>query len=250
MIPSGLKKQIKLYIHKGDKYICPFCNFASKDLQEIGLKIPVLTEKQVIGGGFRYGGCFKCDSSDRERLIYIYLKEILKIDTLAPSLSVLHIAPERNLTFKLINSGFKEYVCGDLFTEGYSYPAHVTELNVLNLPFKAETFDLVICNHVLEHIKDDNLALGEIYKVLKKDGKAILQVPISKNTLDTFEDFSISDPKEREKVFGQFDHIRIYGQDYPQRLEKVGFTVSRINISKEFSQYGLNQEEDLFIGIK
>ena len=89
-----------------------------------------------------------------------------------------------------------------------------------------------------------------LYRVLKIGGTAILQVPISKNSEVTFEDFSITDPKEREIVFGKFNHVRIYGQDYPTRSEKAGFKVERVNISKKYEKNGLNQDEDIFIGKK
>ena len=123
-------------------------------------------------------------------------------------------------------------------------------IDVLNIPFDPNYFDLIICNHVLEHIQNDIDAMKELFRVLKLNGKAILQVPISKNSEKTFEDFSVTDPKERENIFGQFDHVRIYGQDYTKRLESVGFSVECINISKEFSKYGLAIDEDIFIVTK
>ena len=150
-------------------------------------------------------------------------------------------------SYFLFKLKFQKYVCGDLFTEGYSYPQHVQNLSILNIPYDDNSFDLIICNHVLEHIQTDLLAMKELHRVLKNGGQAILQVPISKNNLKTFEDFSITDPIQREKVFGQFDHIRIYGQDYPERLQKIGFKVNRINISSEFMKYGLNKDEDIFL---
>jgi SAM-dependent methyltransferase len=251
IVPAAFKKQVKLFLHKGNKYTCPLCNYSSKDWSVIGNDLHVLFEKQVVGGGKRRGGCHKCGSTDRERLIYVYLQERMDILTVARDLVVLHVAPEKNLTKKLLTLNFKKYVCGDLFTDDrYEYPEHVQNMNILNIPYNDNTFDLVICNHVLEHIPTDIDAMKELQRVLKKGGQAILQVPISKNTLATYEDFAITDPKEREKAFGQFDHVRIYGQDYSNRLEHAGFNVNRINISSEFIQYGLNKDEDLFIGQK
>ena len=231
----------------GNKYECPFCNFSSNALAVIGLDLPVLIEKQVIGGGKRHGGCYYCGSTDRERLIYTYLVEKMNILENCKKMRVLHIAPEKNLSKFLSKLDLHQYVCGDLHAIGYSYPKHVQNLNILNLPFDDNTFDLIICNHVLEHIQKDLLGMQELRRVLKKAGKAILQVPISKNSLTTFEDLSITNPKQREKVFGQFDHIRIYGQDYSQRLQESGFKLCRINISSEYPKYGLNKDEDLFI---
>jgi SAM-dependent methyltransferase len=249
-INRKFRKELKLQLHKGDKYVCPFCGYSSKDLAPIGLELPVLKEKQVIGGGKRNAGCYNCGSTDRERLIYTYLKEVEKIFNNGAQLKILHIAPEKNLSLIILKSSIKEYVCGDLFTEGYSYPSHVKNISILDIPFPENYFDLVICNHVLEHIPNDNDAIKELNRVLKVGGKAILQVPISKNSQQTFEDFSVTTPEQREIVFGQFDHVRIYGQDYEQRLHSGGFEVNRINISKDFPKNGLNPQEDLFIGQK
>lgn len=249
LIPSRAKQIVKLVIHSGSKYECPLCGYKAKDLSPIGIDIPVLKEKQVIGGGLRNGGCYKCDSSDRERLVYVYLKEILNIFN-NKNLKILHFAPEKNLSKVLYKFGFEKYICGDLFTEGYKYPDYVQNINVLNIPYEDHTFDLVICNHLLEHVPTDTEAMKELFRVLKLNGKAILQVPISKNSDKTFEDFTVTDPKEREAVFGQFDHVRIYGQDYVDRLSSVGFKVDRINISKQYEKYGLNMDEDIFIGTK
>jgi len=245
------KKKIKLALHFGSKYTCPFCGYTSKDLAPIGANIPVLKEKEVIGAGLRKGGCHKCNSSDRERLIYIFLKYKEKLFTSEKKhISILHLAPEKNLSRALLNTGFENYICGDLFTAGYSYPDYVQNMNVLNIPFEDDYFDLIICNHLLEHVPEDISAMKELYRVLKKPGKAILQVPISKKLDITYEDFSITDPKQREASFGQFDHVRIYGQDYKDRLESAGFKVERINISDEFMKYGIAKEEDIFIGRK
>ncbi|MEO6453035.1 MAG: methyltransferase domain-containing protein [Ginsengibacter sp.] len=247
---NRLKHLLILNRHKGNKYICPFCNYSSKDLFLLGFSFPVLKEKQVIGGSARFGGCYKCRSSDRERLIYIYLKEKLHIFQTDKIKSILHIAPEKHLRKILFAFGFFEYVCGDLFTESYSYPEYVKNINILDIPYSDNTFDLIICNHVLEHIPTDLAAMRELSRVLKIGGQAILQVPISNNSATTFEDFSVTDPKQREITFGQFDHSRIYGQDYVTRLEQSGFKVIRINISQEFMKYGLNKEEDIFVCYK
>lgn len=244
-----VKKMIKLAIHSGDKYQCPFCGYNSKDFYLIGYDLPVLKEKQIVGAGLRSAGCYKCSSSDRERLIYVYLRDVLKVFE-NKNLSILHMAPEVNLSALLYKVGYAKYVCGDLFTEGYSYPEYVQNMNVLNIPFEDNSFDLVICNHMLEHVPADRDAMKELYRVLKPGGRAILQVPISKNTKETFEDFSISTPREKEAAFGQFDHVRIYGQDYADRLSSVGFKMERINISSKYEKYGLCKEEDIYTGVK
>ncbi len=145
---------------------------------------------------------------------------------------------------------FNEYICGDLFVNGYNYPENVRNINILNIPYHNDCFDLIICNHVLEHIPDDLKAMKELRRVLKVGGIAILQVPISNNSEETFEDLSVEDPKIREFLFGQSDHVRIYGQDYIKRLQKCEFKVDRINISEEFKIYGLIKNEDIFVCTK
>ncbi|RKS96266.1 methyltransferase domain-containing protein [Chryseobacterium defluvii] len=242
-ILNRLKNKIKLYSHAGTTYHCPFCGYDSKDLEIVGHDLPVLREKHVIGGGRRAAGCYRCHSRDRERLLYAFIVEELK---LPKETSILHIAPEPKLSNILLKQNFKEYICGDLFTIGYEYPDYVQNMNVLDIPYEDNHFDLVICNHVLEHIPEDTKAMGEIFRVLKPHGKAILQVPISANNQVTHEDFTITDKYKREELFGQFDHVRIYGQDYITRLESVGFIVHRINISDQYKKFGVNPEEDLF----
>ena len=122
--------------------------------------------------------------------------------------------------------------------------------DIRNLPFEDQSFDLILCNHVLEHISDDRKAMIELYRVLKKGGTLIAQVPIDENRQITFEDNSITDPSERTQVFGQYDHLRIYGQDYYQRLASVGFSVERIFLQEDLTQeeairYALTQKEKI-----
>jgi len=115
---------------------------------------------------------------------------------------------------------------------------------------------MVICNHVLEHIINDAKAMSEIYRVLTSKGTAILQVPISNQLEHTYEDSSITDPKLREKHFGQFDHVRIYGKDYVNRLENAGFKIETYNLFNDdpagdkLNQFALNKNERLFVGYK
>ena len=122
--------------------------------------------------------------------------------------------------------------------------------DLLDLPFQDEEFDVVFCNHVLEHIIEDKKAMKELYRVLKPGGWGILQVPLKRANSETYEDFSITDPKERQIHFGQYDHVRWYAMDYFTRLESVGFEVEILEYSKTFSKkeqmrYGLSENEIL-----
>jgi len=242
----SILRRLKIVFHSGSTYDCPFCGYHARSWETVGHDLPVLTEKQVVGGGRRAAGCYQCQSRDRERLLYAYFMEELKIAD-RKDLSILHIAPEQKLSKLFLKQNFREYICGDLFTKGYEYPDHVQNMNVLDIQYPDHHFDIVICNHVLEHIPEDSKAMSELFRVLKPGGKAVLQVPISKNSLKTVEDLTITDRAQREALFGQFDHVRIYGQDYEQRLRSLGFTINRINISKKYKNMGLNPDEDLFV---
>lgn len=213
----------------------------------MGYGFEVLKERDVVGGGLRNCGCYKCNSYDRVRLVYVYLRDVKKIFSSPADYSILHVAPEYHLSKKMKDAAFREYICGDKFTPGYSYPAHVRNLDLTELPFEANHFDLLISNHVLEHIPNDLDAMKEIYRVLKSGGQAILQVPFSLNSDKTIEDSSIDTNEGREKFFGQYDHVRIYGKDYMDRLRSVGFQVSLLNISADYPKSGLNLKEDIFI---
>ena len=104
-----------------------------------------------------------------------------------------------------------------------------------SLPFNDNSFDVIFCNHVLEHVQDDTKAMKELFRVMKKGGMGIFQVPQDLNRDITFEDNSITDPKERAKIFGQYDHVRVYGRDYFDKLRSIGFNVEEVNYSQKIS---------------
>lgn len=242
-----LNKAIAKRLHQGGDCHCPICNYRGDGWFAVGLDLPVLCEKRIVGAGLRYAGCYGCLATDRERLVYLYLRDEYRLFHPTASANILHIAPEKTISKAIMSHGQHQYTAGDLFTEGYKYPHYVRNMNVLHLDFAADSFDLVICNHVLEHIENDRQAMSELYRVLKPGGTAILQVPISLKILETYEDFTIKTAQAREAAFGQFDHVRIYGQDYTSRLESVGFEVNRVYMAAKYPEHGLNPEEELFI---
>lgn len=135
-------------------------------------------------------------------------------------------------------------------------PLAKVKMDIHNIPFESQRFDVVMCNHVLEHVKDDVKALKEIQRVLKSSGWAILQVPFfSPVPIETYENDSITDPKEREKIFGQSDHVRKYGKDYAQRISVAGFHVVEDSFVQSFSaseiqRLGLQSSEIIYRAIK
>jgi len=229
----------------GFKYHCNFCNGHFRKLLQVGLKNDIAIN--LIGGGLRYSLCPRCHSSDRERLVYWYIVNKTNILHSQKMIRLLHIAPEKNLQKVLKTFGKIKYISGDLNPLVADRKIDITDIN-----FENGYFDFIICNHVLEHIVNDQKAMRELFRVLRPKGFAILQVPISKNAKETFEDFSITLPEEREKHFGQKDHVRIYGQDYKKRLESVGFKVNLYDIKKDLSiqdikRFGFNESEILYL---
>lgn len=246
----NIRRVYRKFIYKGTKYHCPYCGFNSNDFLQIGLPHQANVKYQIIGAGIRNGGCVNCDSVDRDRLLYAYFKHEIDVLKDMPNFSILHLAPEWRLSDEFLKYKYKQYICTDKFMPGYAYPKHTIDMDILDVKFPNDTFDLVICNHVLEHITEDILAMKELYRVLKPNGKAVLQVPISAVLEDSYENPLVKTDKEREELYGQFDHVRVYGQDYVKRLESVGFIVNRLNISEKYKNFGVISNEDLFICTK
>lgn len=166
-------------------------------------------------------------SLERHRLLWLYFDR--ETDFFDRAADVLHIAPEQAFVKRFLQLSHKSYITSDLHS-----PLADVQADICNLPFSDQQFDWVVCNHVLEHIPNDKIAMQEIYRVLKPGGTAILQVPLRLDQ-DTFEDDRITDTKERAQVFGQYDHVRIYGKDYQNRLEQVGFTVKMLAYAEQLT---------------
>lgn len=165
---------------------------------------------------------------ERHRLIWLYLKN--ETNFFDSNLKVLHMAPEQAFYERFRKMNNLNYVTCDLDS-----PIADVKADIQNLPFQDNEFDVVFCNHVLEHISDDYKAMSELFRVMKPGGWGIFQVPIRYSLEKTFEDPTITDKKERKEKFGQYDHVRVYGLDYYDRLRKVGFIVEEINYSKNLS---------------
>ena len=187
-------------------------------------------------------------SLERHRLLWLYLDK--ETNFLNSNLKVLHVAPEQVFYKK-----FKKLKNWEYFTFDLNSPIADIKGDLISTNFKDEYFDLIICNHVLEHIEDDKSALDEMYRILKYNGISILQVPINVKRENTFEDLSIKSKIQREKYFGQYDHVREYGLDFKDRVEQAGFKVEMINYSEKISEdlvikYGLMKDDLIPIGKK
>ena len=166
-------------------------------------------------------------SLERHRLLWLYFDRETNFFDLAAD--VLHIAPEQAFVKRFGQLNHRSYITSDLHS-----PLADVQADICNLPFSDQQFDWVVCNHVLEHIPSDKIAMQEIFRVLKPGGTAILQVPLRLDQ-NTFEDDRITDPKERAQVFGQYDHVRIYGKDYQERLEQIGFQVKMLAYAEQLT---------------
>ena len=190
--------------------------------------------------------CTNCLSLERHRLIYLYLKRESSIFT--KNTQLLHIAPEACLIDIFKKSDNIEYTTADLYS-----PLAEIKMDIHNMPFDNNYFDFILCNHVLEHVENDIKALSEIKRVLKKGGRAIVQVPFYHPIPNkTIEDKSITSKADREKLYGQDDHVRKYGKDYDKRLKEGGLKTMVIDQSKFLSnsekiKYGLDLLENLYI---
>lgn len=164
--------------------------------------------------------CPGCGSLERHRLLWLFLSS--RTTLLHGDRWLLHVAPEPVLARLLKRAKGPRYVSADL-----SRSADI-RLDITALPFADASIGAVVCNHVLEHVPDDLAAMREFRRVLRPDGWAILQSPLDPGRETTYEDWSVTDPADRERVFGQFDHVRVYGRDYFDRLDAAGFDIDAV----------------------
>ncbi|MTI32540.1 class I SAM-dependent methyltransferase, partial [Xanthovirga aplysinae] len=188
--------------------------------------------------------CPNCLTLERHRLMWFFLQK--HTDFFSAKHKVLHIAPEICFIDRFEKMENLEYTTGDLES-----PLAKVRMDVHDIPFGDCNFDVAFCNHVMEHVKDDLRAMGEIYRILKPGGFAIIQSPMDFNLKKTYEDPSIKEPAAREKAFGQSDHVRMYGLDYQKRLEKAGFKVTPYDLKKEipaekYQRFALPEQEILY----
>ena len=211
-------RPVLVWFYKGDNFTDPIDGRSYKSF------LPYGYEKQrqnVLSPGTL--------SLERHRLMWLYLQK--ETDFFTSNLKVLHMAPEQSFYKRFRTMKNLDYTTCDLDS-----PIADVKADIQNLPFEDNSFDVIFCNHVLEHVEDDKKAISELFRVMKPGGWGILQVPIRYQLEKTFEDPTITDRKERIEKFGQYDHVRVYGRDYYDLLSKSGFEVEKINLSKNLSE--------------
>ena len=201
----------------------------------------------MIGSDVKQFSCPRCSCHDRERHLVLYLKELAIFDKIKGA-SILHFAPEDHLP-KIIQECLPaQYVRCDLYPKS----SEVEKIDMLDIPYKSESFDFVIANHVLEHVADDLTALTELHRVMKVGGLAILQTPYSSKIASTISDPGVDSDLARLQLYGQKDHVRLYGRDIFNRIESVGFD-AEIAWHQDVLNYidarffGVNAAEPLFL---
>lgn len=188
--------------------------------------------------------CPNCLALERHRLMWLFLREETNFFT--ANLKVLHIAPEHCFIERFEALPNLEYITADIES-----PLAKVKMDVHSIPFPDDSFDVVFCNHVLEHVTDDIKACSEFNRVLKQTGWGILQSPVY-NLETTLEDNAITDAAERERIFGQRDHVRKYGKDYAARLRNSGIKIEENHFVKTLepamvSKFALPIEETIFV---
>jgi predicted SAM-dependent methyltransferase len=215
-------------LYRGNRVECPCCGATFRAF------MPTI---RAIGPNAPHSRCPNCGAKERHRHLWLYLAN--RTNLLTDRLRVLHFAPERTLERRLKAQPNLDYVSTDL-----ERPTAMVKADITALPFPDESFDVILCSHVLEHVLDDRRAMRELHRVLKPEGWAIVLVPISSRRAETFEDPAVVTPRDRERTFGQYDHVRIYGRDFPTRLEQAGFDVEVVDYVRELGEararrYGL-----------
>lgn len=212
-----LKPLIKIYLY-GNKYTDPIDGSSFRKFLSYGYN--KIRKNALSPSTF---------SLERHRLLWLYLQN--ETDFFEKKMKVLHFAPEAAFLNK-----FKKLKNISYDTIDLDSPLADIKADICDLPIKNDSYDFILCNHVLEHIVDDEKAMKELYRVLKKGGTGIFQVPLNMSNKQTYEDFTITDPKERNKAFGQYDHVRVYGMDFFERLKNVGFKVEKCEYTSKLSE--------------
>ena len=249
LVPRAARTRIKYTVlgmkYHGSTYHCPLCNSDTRLQKALGFDLDVIREKRIVGAGVRNALCPVCNASDRIRLLYLYLRN--RTGIFSEPTRLLHFAPEPSLEYLFRKQKNIRYLTADLYQEGV-----MEKIDITAIPHPDASFDAILCNHVLEHVPEDQKAMGELFRVLRPGGWAILQVPFSLTLEETYEDPTVLSREDREVRFGHWDHVRIYGTDYPKKLEKAGFRVEVFSWADDPDpafhdpKLNLNREEVIF----
>ncbi len=212
---------------------------------------PVLRALEVAGSDLDHFACPRCNASDRERHLVMYLDRLRLFNQQHPVRRTLHFAPEAALEARLAAATLDEYVRGDLMPTR----ADVARIDITDIPFPDAYFDLVVGNHVLEHVPDEAAALREIARVVRPGGHALLQTPFAPGLVASIESAGVTAATDRWLLFGQEDHVRLYGRDLRARIVAAGFrdegaTHAELLGDLDARHYGVNAAEPLLLFVR
>ncbi len=211
---------------------------------------PFILELRCVGSDVENFVCNFCGCHDRERHLFMYFDQ-LQLWPNIKGANILHFAPEPRLATRIVVEQPSTYVKADLSPSS----TDICPIDITKIPFQAQSFDFVICNHVLEHVPDDNKALEEIHRILKPNGHVILQTPYSDLLENSFCDPAINTDDLRDHFYGEKDHVRIYGQDLFLKIKDAGFNLQIAKHNEVFPNidaffYGVNPKENLIYARK
>ena len=248
---SGLARKFLARVALGERHRCVMCGHRVGSFLPYNggwsAAPPLMRALDVVGSDLDRFGCPWCGAHDRERHLLLYMRATGLMDRLS-GMDVLHFAPERHLGREIARVRPRSYRKGDL----YPVAADVERMDLLAIPCAAESFDLVIANHVLEHVADDLAAVREIRRVLRPGGQAILQTPFSATLHRTWSDPGIDTDGARLQAYGQEDHVRLFGRDIFERFASVGLvgcggSHDELLGNCDATKYGVNPQEPFFL---
>lgn len=236
---SYVFKRFAPLLYKGNQVECPVCERSFSKFLSYGSK--VAHRENVL--------CPYDLTLERHRLMWLYLKNHSTFFT-ANTLDVLHIAPEQCFHELFKKQANLNYLTGDLES-----PIADLHFDLHHIPLENDRFDVVFCNHVMEHVDSPLQCMKELFRVMRPGSWAIMQVPQDMTREETFEDPSIVTPEDRETYYWQKDHVRLFGKDYPKYLEQAGFKVDAFHLSAhlsadQFARYCISSDEILYIAKK
>lgn len=208
------------WLYRGDRYECPVCEGKFRKFLPYGYDGSAKRSNVL---------CPKCLTLERHRVLWLYLKE--RTDFFSAPRKMLHIAPEQPFLGRFRKLKHLDLTTADLFS-----PLADVKCDIMDMPFEDGSFDVIFCNHVLEHVTDDAKAMSELFRVMRPGGFGIFQVPVDYTRQTTLEDPSIVTEEDRVAYYWQKDHVRLYGTDYLAKLKSVGFEAQRIDIAKEVGE--------------
>jgi SAM-dependent methyltransferase len=219
-------------LFRGENVTCPCCARRSR---------------RWVSFGYPNRLCPRCSSSERSRLLMLYLRNETPFFSDGECLTVAHFAAEYSLMRQFSRLSNLDYIAADL-----DPPFGGIEMDIRALPLAAQSVDIAICSHVLEHVPEDGTAMAELRRVLRPGGLALVMVPRDPRRATTYEDHSITTPEGRLVAFGQDDHVRVYGLDFEDRLRAAGFEVAGLSYTarlgpEAIDRYGLDEADVIFV---